>query len=43
MVHGVLCVTTTGMYLMLRWCVDILDMMEMVREAELCLDFVQKA
>ena len=33
MVHGVLCVTTTGIYLMLRWCVDNLqlDMMEIVR------------
>ena len=31
MVHGVLCVTTTGIYLMLRWCVDNLDMKDMVK------------
>ena len=31
MVHGVLCVTTTGIHLMLRWCVDNWDMKDMVR------------
>ena len=31
MVHGVLCVTTSGIYLMLRWCVDNWDMKDMVR------------
>ena len=32
MVHGVLCVTTTGIYLMLRWCVDNWGMIKMVRD-----------
>ena len=41
MVHGVLCVTTTGIYLMLRWCVDSLDMKEIVRFCmkSLCIIF----